>query len=168
MAGELWDRQAGEPGEAFLAFEAFRKMSAPRRGLPEGFDVSKCRGWHREWLWDLRVEAWDEHLTALARSEEQALVTQTAKDRALDWMRTFSLGKRVGLRELRRLVERSEDGTTLRPNELVKLLEFLWKAERVMDGEPTERTETTNVDLTGLSDDEQAKIAELLAKAEIH
>src|SRR5215467_5679024 len=75
-----WERQPGESARAFAAFCLFRDIG-PRRSLRECCrrfygdrtmsNLGQSSTWSGKWQWVERCRAWDDHLDALARQEQE-------------------------------------------------------------------------------------------------
>lgn len=85
MSGDQapWDRRAGESARAFAAFTAYCRMAAGERSIDEAWRRAKGRtqgsadGQWKAWAaaheWVNRAAAWDEHLAAEQRREQEAV-----------------------------------------------------------------------------------------------
>lgn len=164
---ELWERQEGEPDEAFRAFVYHRDMPLPRKVDAYGqTPVAQMFRWHKQWAWSIRTRAYDNHLSAFAVECKKAEIAKSSKVIAEEHMAILS-DMRVFLQlEVGKLLESASalgGGAMVKPSELGKLLDITVKLDRLVRGESTEKVET--VDLSHMTDEELETFNELSKKA---
>lgn len=164
---ELWDRQDGETDEAFRAFVYYRDMPMPRRVDAWGqYGVAQVFRWHKEWAWNIRARAYDNHLSSFAVRCKEAEIAKSSKTIAEEHMAILADLRNVLQQEVAKLVEQSTSsagGPVMRTGDMVRMLDSVVKLDRLVRGESTEKIET--VDLSHMSDEELETYVELSKKA---
>jgi hypothetical protein len=138
---EPWQRQQGESGKAFAAFQMYRDMGADRSlarvGQQSGKHVSLLERWSVRWRWFDRAAAWDLHIDterwqanereAREMGERHARAAVAMQARALQRLQSLDPGH-MGARELTYMwetgvkIERLSRGLPSERIELVGLL----------------------------------------------
>lgn len=154
-----WERQPGEPDDAFRHFTTYRDMPLPRkldRRIPN-VHITKLVDFYRDWNWKVRCSAYDDYLSAFAVQEYEDILAHGAKEAAVQHMGLLNDAKELAAIELRKWLVTARaagDGSTslLRMGDLTKLIEGAIKLDRLVRGEATEIVEQN--ELTNLTDDE--------------
>lgn len=158
-----WDRQPGEPEDAWTAFWRWRDAS-PRPALAKhaaavGRSYQAVRGWAVGWGWDARILAWDQAVDA-GRQSATMTATQEMAARHIKLSQSVLDVVEHGLRKIK--ADLSTDFGRLKPQEIARLLEVASKLERLSRGEATERVEGT--DYSTLSDEDLGVLEEIAAR----
>lgn len=154
---DLWERQPHESGRAFTCFVAYRDLG-PARTIAE---TARRIGKHPKTLedhgcrqsWKIRVAAYDKHMHDIAMQAQEE-ERREAHKRHIQLAR---LMQGVGGKALEAMFQKVRLDPTaaeqVPPQEMRLLSETGLKIERLLLGEPNERTETTakieTVDLSG-------------------
>lgn len=166
---DLWERQEGEGDDAFRAFVYFRDMPLPRKVDALGPNsVSQMFRWHKEWAWPIRARAYDNHLSAFAVKCKEAEIAKSSKTIAAEHMSILSDMRTVLQQECAKLLEQSTSSagqTIMKHSDMSKMLDTVFKLDRLVRGESTEKIET--VDMSDMTDEELAQFIELSKKAGI-
>lgn len=164
-----WERQEGEPDDAFNNFRYYRDMPMPRKvlGVMHGSTTDKWE-WSSKWSWISRAKQYDDHISNLAIQEREETVRMAARDIQVEHLMILHGMRELLMREAGKWLRRSretEGMSELRINELVKLTESVVKLERLALGETTENTQPVTRDLSKLSVEELYQLQELTEKA---
>lgn len=163
-----WERQDGEPEEAWDAFCRYRDMHPPRRiewAAPKSNTI--LFGWANEWRWHERTVAYDRHTDAIRRAEKEAMLKQSENDRMASALKILAGMEDLFERELKKLLAESyaSDMSIAKINDLTKLSNNIITMRRLVHGESTENVHTSSeFDLSKLSLDELRKFKELQSK----
>lgn len=159
-----WDKQIGEPEDAWTAFYRYRDTKAPRPSLGDfaetiGRPHARVRAWATVYGWDARILGWDQHVDGA----RQAVTVTAVQAMAAQHIEIA----REGLAVVRTAIGKmAEDMTTefgrLKAQEIARLLDVCSKLERLSRGEATERVE--GADYSGLSDQDLADLERIAAK----
>ena len=135
---EIWERQKGENGPRWEAFQAYRDMPPGKRSLAE---VAKALGkserlmakWSGQDSWVERCEAFDRYLDAEAAAKRIEGIAQMNK-RHINAAESI-LNKAIdGLKFI--------DPEDMKPSDVAKLVDVAAKLERLARGDATEVVET--------------------------
>lgn len=178
-----WDRQPGEGTQAFKAFTAYRDsgINGARRSLQKTaaslikrdgtpYSTGTLTEWSGKYNWQARVNAFDDDLDRLSQEEIRRGVVAMAKEH-------ISMAKEVRdtAMEALRILPRQE----MSASDIVKMLDFSVKTERLSRGDVTERTEAKQTvggkvqlaaevgvrpDLKNLSDEELIQLEGIINK----
>jgi hypothetical protein len=167
-----WLRQPFDTDVEWTWFQEYLGLAAPRRlvtiarrdGCPWSWqelrDVAEASGW------ELRAQAWDAYLDGVRVKEIERQVQETAamigQRHVATWKRAFHL---LG-RELEKLTQqsvRADAVPILQPRDLLRGLDLATKAERLLMGEATQRTETQQ-DFSRWSTEDLAQLRDLMAR----
>jgi hypothetical protein len=106
---QLWERQRGEPPEAYEAFRVYLEMGpsrTSRQAFRQAFSKpdalqpdGKWNGWAAKWKWSDRARAWDNR--AVAVGQEQ--VERAIKSKVVDWIKQRDKQVKLDLRTARKL-----------------------------------------------------------------
>lgn len=132
-----WERQPGESGPAYAAFELYRDLGPNERSLVKvarqlGKSVTLMERWSTRWSWKERVAAWDAEITRQKIAAQVKAAREMAERHAKVGL---SLQKR-GLELLHNLEPGSASW-----QDAVRLISEGVKIERVARGEPSEVVE---------------------------
>jgi hypothetical protein len=166
---EPWERQAGEGSEAFEAFAIYRdaqpKIGAGKVGEKCGKKPSLTERWCTKYRWKERREAWEDEQDRLMREELIKGITAMRKNHT-------DIAKQMLIKALKALQQIPTEEMTMQ--DIARAVDVAAKLERISRGEATERTEgkTTiagevevyQVDLSGLTDEELARLDEIAGK----
>lgn len=164
----IWTRQGYEDDAAWTAFEAYRDQTRPRKLIRPGAgataDLSR---WYRENRWPERVAAYDMHMDEILLSEREALTRQAAKEIATEHMGILRDARDLVAREMAKLLATSEKSEieTLKPREVVAMVDAVIKFDRLIHDQATERVDT-KVDLSGLGVEDLRKLKEIRDKVD--
>jgi hypothetical protein len=155
---ELWDRQPVDTELSFAAFTVYRDFGATRTlarlaehlGKPARYQAV-VEGWSREHRWRQRCAAWDAHQDKV----KTEAILQAKRDAAKDMVQRHLLlsehMQSLASVELMRLINLLQAGEEkpdlhrkprLKPKQIMGLLEYAIKLERLNRDEPESITET--------------------------
>lgn len=166
-----WERQPGEPDEAWLAFRAYRDSPPHARRVSRTIAVQALTlgKWFREWNWRQRVDAYDAVTDEIVLEERRALQRQTARELALDHMTMIADFRDFVGTEMAKWVTlaKENEGTApnVKPQDLAKIADVAVKLDRLVRGETTESIGTPNLDLSKLNPEDLEAMLVLLDKA---
>lgn len=163
-----WERQTGEPDDAWAAFQRYRDMAAPRNmRYAAVVSQAKILSWANEWRWQERATAYDRHTDALRRAEREEMLRQDAQERTAKDIATLRGAEELLDNELKKMLAESHasEMSLAKVSDLTKLLDKVITLRRLVHGESTENVSvSTEFDLSNLSIDELRKWRELQAK----
>lgn len=150
-----WDRRTGETLPAWRAFQAYRDLGSDR-SIRKTLDAagkppSTRRHWER-WSvrhdWSVRARAWDEHLDQVVQ-RKQVSAAQEAAERHARYARNLQSVAQLPLQEIARRLKADEiDLKDVTVGDLFDMIrkagpsvDRAMKIERLIQGEPTERTD---------------------------
>jgi len=162
--GQLWEQQIGEPIEKFRMFATYRDM-IPRNKAK----IAKWTGRTRQdiqkysitFKWASRAAAWDKELDRRIRemqTEEIADMRKRHIDGAIKMQEIAAMEVNARLEKIKAAVEAAQaDGRkyhdpTISIRDLVSLVEFATKSERLNRGEPTDKTQIEALHVTAVID----------------
>jgi len=94
-----WERQPQESAPAFAAFDTYRSLgperSLARVGQTLGKSTDLMERWSTRWGWVARAAAWDDHLAAVARKQEEATRKRQADQRAAAYQMLLGSGATI-------------------------------------------------------------------------
>jgi hypothetical protein len=164
---EAWEKQVGEPDEAWQAFQNYRDQTPPRRwtnaAVKRHADISR---WYNEWKWGERCEAYDRHLDAMRRATREAILKEDEKDRAARQLAQIKTVQDIVDRELAKLDKETRETAGfgyVKVTELNKLLVNSITLERLIRGQATDKVDV-DVNLDALSPDDLRTLLELRKK----
>lgn len=158
-----WEMQPGESAVAFEAFALYRdwgqERSLARVAEKLGKSETLMSRWSAQHGWVRRAEAWEAHLDAEKVKRLKAGVGEMAERHA-----------KVAMLFQQKVIERLRElkPGELSPAELSRWYDVAVKVERLSRGEATERKgedEGAGFDLSKLSDDELAALAQAVQKS---
>jgi hypothetical protein len=165
----IWFRQPGETEEAWGAFQSFRDQKSPRKmvrpGGPPTADVSR---WAKDHCWFERAAEYDKHCDGVRLKEREALLAQDEREVVADHRRILADGREFIEREMSKLLTMSRGSDlpgTVKPGELVKLIDTVIKFDRLLRDQSTESVRH-EVDLSALSPEDLKKLLDLRKKLE--
>lgn len=156
-----WDIQPGEDLEAFAAFVTYRDMPGRSRKSTArslNVDEGKVKAWAERWAWSDRVRDWEAQIDEVRRNEFLSVQKEGAHRDAVDMVRIASDLVKLGAKGLSQhhefmdytLTQASKSDTPSRPyykaKEVQDLVEAGIKLSQLLAGQPTDRTEVTDVD----------------------
>jgi hypothetical protein len=130
-----WERQPGETAKSYGAFCVFRDLG-PRRSLSEcclrfygegRANLAQISTWSAKFRWVERCRAWDDHLDALARQEQE----QQRKEMVERHASTAKAAVEKAAEAVAKIVP-----ADLKPTDIIKWLVEAAKLERLSRGEP--------------------------------
>lgn len=153
---DLWEKQEYDTEASWAAFVAYRDQGPGRQLLrPQRVPYAELMAWYNAHHWKERVMAHDRHIDAIQREERENVLRLEA--RAVTGEQLARVRRLAALvdREVAKLEELIQDDRlpVMKRGELLKFLEHVLKAERLLRGESTERTET-EISLNHLTDEE--------------
>jgi hypothetical protein len=167
-----WERQDGEPEDAWAAFEKYRDMASPRRIEYAAIGVIRrvtLFDWASTWRWQERATAYDRHTDGVRLAQREELLKQDETERTAAAIAMLAGAEDLFTRELKKLLAESEasDMSIAKINDLTKLMNSIITMRRLVHGESTENVaHTSDFDLSKLSLDELRAWRELQAKIE--
>ncbi len=167
---EVWERQASEPEEAWIAFKCYREMAPDERLLKRAatarmLTLSK---WYRDFNWADRCRAYDAKFDKMRIEERERIYRRAAREIAIDHMVMLADTRELYTREFAKLLSASRESEMhglIKPDTLVRMAETMVKLDRLVRGETTENVGSTEMDLGQLSIEEIRTLNELLDKA---
>lgn len=150
-----WDRQPYDSELSWRAFQTYRdRLPRSRAIVLDGRALNPIEvvAWMRDHFWIERCAEYDRHLDGLRQSEIEAVHAQSARDIAAEHMELAGSARAIAARELAKLREASENSAyeSLKPRDLIRLLDLVVKVDRLVRGESTESVDVR--DLSSLSD----------------
>lgn len=129
--------------------------------------LSTIHQWAKDGFWVERVAAYDSYLDDLQRTETEAALAVSAQDMAAERRHILGQGLELVKDQLAKFFAQASasDFASLKPGELVKLMEWVSRNSRLEAGEATEKVEV-HQDLSSLSDEELNQLYELQKKIE--
>lgn len=165
----IWTRQPCDDDRSWPAFVEYRDQSPPRKLRPV-FDggLIQTRAWYIDNAWRDRVAAYDTWRDKIVLEEREAILRQSSKAVAAEHMRLAKDLRSVALAETEKFLDAVSKTpmSTVRPRELVSMIEAVVKVDRLIRGETTEKIEQS-IDLSKFSMEEIVAWHKLLAKAEM-
>lgn len=169
---EPWEKFEEESAKAFSAFKTYRDLQPHQRSLVKAVkklfgdevNLSKLRQfqtWSSRYHWVSRANAWDEELDKEARFA-QITAVKDMHDRHV------KIGKAIQQKAIERL--RDLDVTELSPDLILRFIQVGSALERLSLGQPTEITESKNmnvnleIDYSEMSDDQ---LREVIARKQL-
>lgn len=181
---ELWDRQPGEGPQAFKAFAAYRDsgIGGQRRSLQKTaesltkrdgkpYSQGTLKEWSRHHNWQMRVDAFDEHM-------DKEVQEELRKGRAAMLKNHVGIAQAMLTKALKALQKIPTEELTAQ--DIARMVDIAAKLERISRGEATERTEgkqtiagdvrteavleMQNLDLSVLTNGELDQLGELVGK----
>lgn len=169
----IYERQHGEPDDAWTCFEAYRDMDPPRRLMRSGYlggvkvASATLSEWYRRWKWDERVEAYDVLMDRIVQAQRKKALEQAVDEVTADHLSMLKdLRSLVGI-EIKKYLEatRSNDvAGMVKAADLKGLIEASIKMDRLCRDQTTDKTEA-EVDLSGIPLEELIACNERLAGA---
>lgn len=164
-----WERQEGEPENAYEAFKGYCFQAPPRRlahsSIRHGY--AQLTQLYNEWRWADRVLAYDRHIERVRLDEREQLLKQDEKERLAKMVAVLETTGEIISREMAKLLRDSlavEASGLVRPSDLNKLLGQWITMQRLIHGESTENVAQVDANLSKLSVDELRELARLQAK----
>lgn len=120
-------------------------------------------------FWDARASLWDEHLSAITLATIERVTEETAQQVAQRQLALTRSMQRLATRELKALEKVAAENDfpgIITPRDALRLGMTGIRLERLIMGEATDRVET-GPDLSKLSDDDLAAMADIQARAGI-
>lgn len=165
---EPWERQPGETPEAWEAFRHYRDGGVTRslRTVAEQLQKSQALmgRWSARHSWVLRASAYDNEQDRLWRLELQVQRRKSARRNLAVAQGTMQVVSQA-------VVQMVQNPGALTPGDVARLMETASKLERLVLGEPTERTSVTagpggadSADVGVLSDEERRTRMEMLRR----
>ena len=163
---KAWERQPKESAQAYEAFAFYRDLGAERSLVKVrqeyGKNLRLIERWSREWKWVERIRGWDNDIAACVKKEAASMA-----QRHLKIALQIQSKAEIALNDLKTKEMNARD--------IACILKLGIDIERIIRGEPTERTENKAtfegnidinlVDLSILTDEELENYAALSAKA---
>jgi hypothetical protein len=175
---ELWDRLDDETPAPWAAFQVFLHMSDRPRSLgklvelrweqapAEGYAYHTLEHWSGQFEWFARAAEWDEHLERARRRGVTKVVEREGEKMAKDRIRLLGKARTILEAKLDSMINGGKvDVHDMNPHATIRLLREFNLLTRLEEGEATERVEEKSTDLSKLSDEQLAKLEELLAVA---
>lgn len=164
-----WERQDGEPEDAYEAFRGYCWQTPPRRLVHSSVRhrTEQLVKFYNEWRWPERVTAWDRHTEKIRTEEREALLRQDEKERVAKMQAVLETSGELIGREMSKLLRDSlltEASGLVRPSDLNKLMSTWITMSRLIHGESTENVSVADARLENLSPDELRTLRELHAK----
>jgi hypothetical protein len=160
-----WSRQSYDTDESWPIFEAYRDQRPPRRGLLVIFkgravNPIKVAGWFREHFWEQRVALFDAYLDDIRLKERESLLRQSEREITSEHMEILAHSREIARRELAKLLATVEEsaGEVVRTRDLIRLMDYTVKLDRLVRGQSTENVQESGPDLSKLSDSDLAEI----------
>lgn len=166
----VWDRQDGEPDDAWTAFVEFRDSKPPRRVMRVGgvgLGKATVSKWARDHQWFDRAAAWDRHLDQIRQRELEGLQQQNAQEVSAEHKRILQNARELADREIEKYLAASKTSDMpgmIKASELIKLMEQVVKLDRLTRGDTTEN-HGVEVDLSNLTPEELRQFLDLSRKA---
>jgi len=157
-----WRRQPKESAQNYRAFCLYREMGPDER---THLKVAKAVGkggpfigvLSRRQMWVVRVGAWDDHLEQKKR-EVEIEVVQRMTERHIN----LAMGMQaIGGRRIQAIIKDLDEGRDpkVSPSDARKLIETGIRLERLNRGQPETVTETRQINMDELSDEQLERIA---------
>jgi hypothetical protein len=181
----VWERCELDTNESWPYFKAYRDTDSGVRTLERvrfspSQDVRRplnrqaaptletLHRWYREGQWASRISAYDAHLDEVQQEEREALARHGGAKLAAEQMAILQKAADVIRVEIEKLLESagSNDFSNLKPSELVRLMDLVFKYQRLHAGQATEHVKVQATDLSKLSPDEVRQMLALQKKAE--
>ncbi len=139
---DAWERQAGEGEDAWTRFRAYRDSPTPRRlQRPGAGNYQTLHKLAEEWRWFQRCEAYDRHFDKIKQQEIEVWTRQRAKDVIAEHRAILQDARDLCAIEVNRMLERAKASTVdgnIKPAELLKLMEVVFKYDRLSHDQSTE------------------------------
>jgi hypothetical protein len=164
-----WERQDGEPENAYEAFKGYVYQTPPRRLVHSSVKhgTSELSNLYNEWRWQERSLAYDRHVQKIRDDEREALFRQDEKDRVGKMLTVLEGMGEVLTREVGKLMKdsmASQVSGLLKPSELNKLMVTWITMQRLIHGESTSNVGVVDPSLEKLSIEELRELQRLQAK----
>lgn len=135
---EVWERQKGESGPRWEAFQAYRDMPPGKRSLPKlakelGKSLRLVAKWSSQDSWVSRCEEYDRYLDAQAQARRIEGIADMNK-RHINAAETILKKAVDGLKFI--------DPEDMKASDVAKLVDVAAKLERLARGDATEVVET--------------------------
>jgi len=168
---KAWEFQPGiDTDDSFAVFSYWLVLPPPRdlriaaracQRTPQ--QVSR---WANADLWRERAQEYDKLLNDSRRAELEKLYKQDGAAVALEWLEPITTAKGFIKEQLEKFqIEGSDrEGVRIKPNELSRLFQVVFQAERLLRGQATEIT-SDELDLSKLTDEELAEYDRMVRKA---
>lgn len=132
----VWEPLAGEPSQAYQAFEAYllSDTSLPAHADRVGRSLATLQAWAARWRWRARRAAYQAHLRAHAQAAALDEVEEIAREHA----RGLALMRQIGTEALERALA---NPGLISPRDAAFLLKTAIDGERLLAGQATARTE---------------------------
>lgn len=174
---EPWERQPGETGPAWQAFQTYRDLGLTRSLTKAAQRLNKSRvllgRWSVRWSWVSRAQAWDEEQDRILRDELLDASRKAARQH-------LAVASAMLTAASQAVVRFAQDSASLTPSETARFVETATRLHYLVVGEPTERLavqgggpDAPPVEVATLSDEERrsrmvALLRELRARVDDH
>lgn len=164
-----WERQPGEPEEAWCEFLKYRNQPLPRSMRRMGVSIMRNRlvEYAQRYNWPERCAQMDRHFDAILTAEREEIARTVGKEIGTTWALALARANQLLLRELEKVAassEASELPGPWKPRDLAALMEVIGKYTRLQNGESTENVAVAARDLSRLSPDELMQMRRMRAK----
>lgn len=145
---EPWTRQKGESHKAYQAFCLYRDFGPTRSSRKVAETLSKSetliRGWCSKWGWVDRAAEYDAHLDQIAVQEEEEARRKASKERR----EIIAALKGLSRGELNKMLKafREEKDVIKTTSDILRVLDFVFKEERIEFKEDVTRIEHSGSD----------------------
>lgn len=158
MSGRLWDQLVGEPTYAYEAFASYRDAPTPRPGPDKfaamhGLKMSETLHFAHKFQWAQRAKSYDKYFEKVREYHRIEAIKVSVGEVEAAHIEIMRAARNVLHVEALKLIRESQNSprSILRPGDLFRLLDYVVKNDRLIEGKATTIVESP-IDYESMSD----------------